>query len=54
MFLALITTTNAQLTKKSCIRATYIPKMFCLIYRNTIDQVSVPFLAGWFNESSKR
>ena len=40
--------------KNICIRATYIPKMFCLIYRNTIDQASVPFLAGWFNGSSKR
>ena len=41
-------------TQKIYIRATYIPKMFCLIYRNTIDQAKVPFLARWFIGSLKR
>ena len=45
---------ECTIDKKICIKATYIPKMFCLIYRNSIDQASVPFLAGWFNGSSKR
>ena len=45
---------ECTIDKKNRIRATYITKMFCLLYRNTIDQASVPFLAGWFNESSKR